>query len=154
MRYLDFSSNFITTFPGAMMRRLNFLTRLIFRKNSIQKLQRDAFEGLSNLELIDFHDNRIQDIDNRAFKDLRSLKSLDLSLNVISTVGSSLEPLTNLMKLNLSDNYITSLPRNAFHSLRDHSHTMTAKLLDFYTPSLSLSHSRNLFILWSAFGVP
>ena len=32
MRYLDFSSNFITKFPGAMMRRLNFLTRLIFQK--------------------------------------------------------------------------------------------------------------------------
>jgi len=34
-----------------------------------------------------------------------------------STVGDTLEPLANLMKLNLSDNYITSLPRNAFHSL-------------------------------------
>jgi Leucine-rich repeat (LRR) protein len=117
MRYLDFSSNFITTFPGAMLRRLKFLTRLIFRRNSIQKLQRDGFQGLSNLELVDLHDNRIQDIDNRAFKDLQSLKSLDLSLNVISTVGSSLEPLTNLMKLNLSDNYITALPFTAFRSL-------------------------------------
>ena len=37
--------------------------------------------------------------------------------NVISTVGSSLEPLTNLMKLNLSDNYITTLPFTAFRSL-------------------------------------
>ena len=40
-----------------------------------------------------------------------------MSLNIIGTVGDTLEPLINLMKLNLSDNYITSLPRNAFHAL-------------------------------------
>ena len=81
-----------------MIKRLRQLTRLVIRRNSIQNLNRDAFEGLNNLELVDLHDNRIQDIDNRAFRDLRSLKSLDMSLNVISTVGSSLEPLKNLMK--------------------------------------------------------
>ena len=117
IRFLDLSANFITNFPSGMIKRLNYLTRLLFRRNSIQSLDRESFEGLTNLELIDLHDNRIQDIDNRAFKDLKSLKSLDLSLNVISTVGSSLEPLTNLMKLNLSDNYITTLPFTAFRSL-------------------------------------
>ena len=60
---------------------------------------------------------RIQEIEEEAFKDLTDLKGLDLSLNIISTVGDTLEPLTNLMKLNLSDNYITSLPRKAFHAL-------------------------------------
>ena len=68
-------------------------------------------------EVLDLHDNRIQEIEEEAFKDLIDLKGLDLSLNIISSVGDTLEPLTNLMKLNLSDNYITSLPRNAFHAL-------------------------------------
>ena len=117
IRFLDLSANFITNFPSAMITKLNFLTRLIFRRNSIQSLNKEAFEGLTNLELVDLHDNRIQDIDNSAFEDLKSLKSLDLSLNVISTVGSSLEPMKNLMKLNLSDNYITTLPFTAFRSL-------------------------------------
>jgi Leucine-rich repeat (LRR) protein len=64
------------------------------------------------------HDNRIEDIEADAFSDLKSLKTLDLSLNIIGSVGDNLDSLTNVMKLNLSDNYITSLPRNAFHSLR------------------------------------
>ena len=51
-------------------------------------------------------------------QDLRNLKSLDLSLNIIRSVGDNLDSLPGIMKLNLSDNYITSLPRNAFHSLR------------------------------------
>ena len=36
-----------------------------------------------------------------SLQDLIGLKSLDLSLNVISTVGSSLDPAISLMKLNL-----------------------------------------------------
>ena len=123
-------------------------------QNAVRRLGRSAFSGLGELEVIEMHDNRIDFIEDDAFRDLRSLKSLDLSLNIIRSVGDNLDSLPGIMKLNLSDNYITSLPRNAFHCLRDHSHTMTAKFLDFYTPSLSLSHSRNLFILWSAFGVP
>ena len=88
------------------MSRLTQLEKLIFQRNSLQSLNKESFRGLSNLEVIDFHDNRIRDIEENAFEDLTSLKGLDLSLNIISTVGDTLEPLTGLMKLNLSDNYL------------------------------------------------
>ena len=50
-------------------------------------------------------------------QDLRNLKSLDLSLNIIRSVGDNLDSLPGIMKLNLSDNYITTLPFTAFRSL-------------------------------------
>ena len=90
------------------MTRLSQLEKLIFRRNSLQAIHKESFRGLANLEVIDFHDNRIRDIEEDAFEDLACLKGLDLSLNIISTVGDTLEPLTSLMKLNLSDNYLVN----------------------------------------------
>ena len=106
VRHLDVSNNYIQEFPDKLVSRLSQLEKLIFQRNSLQSLSKESFRGLSNLEVIDFHDNRIRDIEEDAFEDLTSLKGLDLSLNIISTVGDTLEPLTSLMKLNLSDNYL------------------------------------------------
>ena len=75
----------------------------------MRRLGRGAFRGLGELEVISLHDNRIDFIEDDAFADLRGLKSLDLSLNIIRSVGDNLDSLPGIMKLNLSDNYITSL---------------------------------------------
>ena len=41
---MDLSSNFIADFPAAMVKKLKSLDRLLFRRNSIQSLEKDSFQ--------------------------------------------------------------------------------------------------------------
>ena len=91
------------------------MTPMDYLQNAVRRLGRSAFRGLGELEVISLHDNRIDFIEDDAFADLRGLKSLDLSLNIIRSVGDNLDSLPGIMKLNLSDNYITSLGRTTFN---------------------------------------
>ena len=68
IRFLDFTSNFIMGFPEKLITGLPHLEKLLFRRNSLQKLSHRSFRELFKLEVLDLHDNRIQDIEERAFK--------------------------------------------------------------------------------------
>ena len=97
--------------------RLTRLQKLHINQNAVRRLGRSAFRGLGELEVVDLHDNRIDFIEDDAFADLRGLKSLDLSLNIIRSVGDNLDSLPGIMKLNLSDNYITSLGPHSIENI-------------------------------------
>lgn len=119
LRHLDMTGNFVQDLPSELLGRLVRLERLLFGRNSLMGLARHSFGGsvLPNLKVINLHDNRIQSIQEGAFEGLPALRWLDLSLNIVDSVGDTLDPLASLVRLNLSDNYIRVLPRNAFRTL-------------------------------------
>ena len=58
VKYFDLTSNFIQGFPEALVTGLPHLKKLLFRRNSLQKLSHRSFQGLFKLEVLDLHDNR------------------------------------------------------------------------------------------------
>jgi hypothetical protein len=54
LKLLDLSSNFIADFPSAMVKKLKSLDRLLFRKNSIQSLEKDSFQVAQSQKVYSF----------------------------------------------------------------------------------------------------
>ncbi|CAG7832374.1 unnamed protein product [Allacma fusca] len=87
---------------------------IVLAKNSIYNLQKDEFKNLKlhNLKQIFLQENIIAKIDKDAFQGLRNLDTLDLSNNRLENIDPSVfEPLINLQDLRLTGN---SLQFSAF----------------------------------------
>lgn len=85
--------------------------------NEIRRLEANAFSGSRNLQAIFLKFNQIQWIHETAFNGLYYLFQLDLSSNKLASLTSFLDPLINLIRLDISSNLIERLPPNIFRSL-------------------------------------
>jgi Leucine-rich repeat (LRR) protein len=87
------------------------LRKLVLAHNRLTELIDFVFDFADNLELIDLSHNQIQTIGANVFVQLMQLKSIDLSHNYIKIKSSSIFP-THLMILNLDFNKITKFSVN------------------------------------------
>jgi Leucine-rich repeat (LRR) protein len=92
----------------------NTLTTLVFETCSIQKIDSDTFEDLTNLETIGIINNdKLQKIPKGLFKNTPKLKTLMLSSNGIQDLTwDEFEGLANLEELNIRENRISSFDAN------------------------------------------
>uniref|UniRef100_A0A1A8P8H6 Trophoblast glycoprotein b n=1 Tax=Nothobranchius rachovii TaxID=451742 RepID=A0A1A8P8H6_9TELE len=104
--------------------RLDLLTDLYLSGNKMEHVDAVAFKNLPNLTKLDLSDNRIQSFSNSSFPGDNKLQFLNLSgsLNnhnltdeVLSLFHSA--KLLNLTTLDLSNNYLVTLPDGVFSSL-------------------------------------
>ena len=86
--------------------------------SSIESIDPNTFEDLSELKYLNLAGNKIKSIPHGAFNDLTSLEELDLSNNQIEYLDeSTFNNLGSLTKLSLGGNNIRQLPPRIFESL-------------------------------------
>ncbi|XP_041351781.1 toll-like receptor Tollo [Gigantopelta aegis] len=137
---LDMSNNLLTALPvGSFTHNLG-LRRLNVSRNSITVLQSGSITGPSRLESLDLSHNSLSVIQDGALAELRHLKRLYLGFNSLSSLPFSIfdqlaslkilhvmnnsivdvpsfSHLQSLLALNLKNNQIQRLQRDAFSSL-------------------------------------
>lgn len=83
-------------------------------------LNKNAFDGLSELKILNVSHNKISTIESEVFLELESLQRLDLGQNQISSIeAEAFSGLHELEELNLGYNNLEKLPPYAFESLID-----------------------------------
>uniref|UniRef100_A0A8D3CLM8 Leucine-rich repeat-containing G-protein coupled receptor 4 n=1 Tax=Scophthalmus maximus TaxID=52904 RepID=A0A8D3CLM8_SCOMX len=80
----------------------DLLLKISFQHNHIQQIERDTFQGLSSLRLLDLSRNEIRVIHPDAFLTLTALTNLDLSMNSLTVIPTT--GLSALSQLKLSGN--------------------------------------------------
>ena len=84
---------------------------LYLDKNDIEKIEKDAFNGLEKLEELDLSGNKITEIEKDAFNGLKNLEMLDLLGNKLTSLPERIfKSLVNLEWVYLKGNNLTSLP--------------------------------------------
>lgn len=110
VKALDLSNARIFALRNSVFRHMPDLEEISLSANSINQIERDAFNGLDNLRMLILSHNLLDKIDSGTFKNVQSLETLDLSNNNIRILGSeSFQGLPNLAHLFLSENSLQSL---------------------------------------------
>lgn len=94
------------------------VTQLGLARNVVRELPSDAFQDFRQLQSLDLSGNLLLSIESSTFSGLEeTLTVLNLRGNRISTFPSTPLALSNLQKLDLSNNQVTEVPRFSFTSL-------------------------------------
>ncbi|XP_019646858.1 PREDICTED: insulin-like growth factor-binding protein complex acid labile subunit [Branchiostoma belcheri] len=113
---LDLSFNLFTTARNVVAPSVKSID---LSRNALTVLQRNDFQGLTNLVSLSVVGNSMKTIEPRTFQALGKLEELDLSLNGIATVTSRMfEGLENVTNLDLSLNDVTEIEPYGFYGLR------------------------------------
>ena len=94
------------------------MSTAVIRQSGIKYLQKNCFENMIQLKVLDLHNNEIYAIHSFTFRGLQSIMNLDLSnfkiitLHVVSFFG-----MFNLINLDLSTNRISTITASAYHGL-------------------------------------
>lgn len=107
--FLDLSNNNLETLPPQTRRLVNLVT-LILNNNPLGHFQLRQLPSLVNLETLQMR-NTQRTLSNfpGSLENLTSLAEVDLSQNSLPKVPDALYQLSNLKRLNLSENEITEL---------------------------------------------
>jgi Leucine-rich repeat (LRR) protein len=110
LKGLHFQGYNVTYLKKDFLKIPNTLTTLVFETCSIQEIDSDTFEDLTNLETIGIINNdKLQKIPKGLFKNTPKLKTLTLSSNGIQDLTwDEFEGLANLEELNIRENRISS----------------------------------------------
>ncbi|CAH1114704.1 unnamed protein product [Psylliodes chrysocephalus] len=100
------------------------LEELNINFGNLQTIKSNAFQHVHGLKYLDLSENSIGTIENNAFVDIdHSLTRLKLSHGLSSSFSmlptDAIKVLTNLEKLDLSNNKIKTMPETSFHFLRE-----------------------------------
>ncbi|XP_011498192.1 PREDICTED: chaoptin-like [Ceratosolen solmsi marchali] len=139
LQHLSIESSKIYKIPLNSFSRNKNLVKILLRKNELKSLPPFIFFGLDSLKEINLDDNYFQEIPYNVFINASSIESLSLARNIIFLVDiSRLHGLINLQELDLRENkiklltgfseaklikltfidlsynYLTSLPENFF----------------------------------------
>ena len=124
LKYLNLNMNFIESLSSNTLKYLQNCMYLLMNNNKLSKLQNYTFGYMKSLIEIDLSVNLIQTIDVESFNIHKYsylgpglIEKLDLSSNFIKSLPSSLfQYLTNLRYLLLNKNMIKILDKNIFNS--------------------------------------
>lgn len=118
---LDLTNNSITQVPCSAFPMLNSLLRINLKNNSLESLSSDSFCNLLTLRFLDLSGNKFPNLDAVApsLQRLSSLQYLDLSDNRITAINSSnaMGSLPTLFDLNLAHNLVDHISPYAFNGL-------------------------------------
>ena len=124
LNHLDLSNNNISHVTCPSFPMMNSLISINLDHNRIKKLQPDSFCNLLTLNSLSLSSNLISNIESDvapAIAKLSSLQKLDLSYNSIifnnSNASSLFGTMFTLFYLNLSSNFIDSIPGHTFNGL-------------------------------------
>ncbi|MGH0116672.1 UNVERIFIED_CONTAM: hypothetical protein FKN15_021220 [Acipenser sinensis] len=108
--------NKITDLPKGVFDGLYALQLLLLNANKIHCVRADAFQDLQNLSLLSLYDNKIQTLAKGTFAALRAVQTLRLNNNEIAALEATgiFKTLSQLKKINLSNNKITEIEDGAF----------------------------------------
>ena len=87
LEFLDFSSNFMTRFPGNISKYFPALVEMNIGKNNISQVTNKDFYGSGKLEKLNLHGNHIKKIPANTFSNLKNLNDLNLQHNRISEIS-------------------------------------------------------------------
>lgn len=94
------------------------VTELAAANIGLVAVNRNAFEGLGQLKIVNLSRNEISEIESESFDKLLKLQVLDLSNNLIGSFeNNTFELLSDLEVLILGHNRLTQLPENVFDPL-------------------------------------
>ncbi|KAL4226043.1 otolith morphogenesis [Mactra antiquata] len=118
---LSVSNNKINTIESKAWEHAQNVVTLNLSFNSLMKIQTDSFHKMTSLQKLLLANNQIGIIQEQAFNHLESLKELDLHNNrvfaTIEDVQGAFMGLSNLDKLNLINNFIKTITKEAFIGL-------------------------------------
>ncbi|KAI1236060.1 Immunoglobulin superfamily member 10, partial [Lamprotornis superbus] len=123
LELLMLHSNEISTIPGKVFSDLHSLQVLKMSYNKVRMLQQDVFYGLSSLVRLHMDHNHIEFVNPNVFYGLTSLRLVHLDGNFLQQLHpdtfvtlrySQIFRISFLKHISLSDNVLTSLPREMF----------------------------------------
>ncbi|XP_022916008.2 chondroadherin-like [Onthophagus taurus] len=139
LRKLDLSNNSIQIIIPGTFKGIKNVVIFNLKRNKIRRIEKNSFSELENLVHLDLSDNLIIDIYPGAFNNLNKLRLLELENNKLKILQdgfqfpSNIEELylgnnvlnklqnkfkiNNLLKLYLSNNDISVIPKNYFSSV-------------------------------------
>ncbi|KAI8479133.1 hypothetical protein Bbelb_431340 [Branchiostoma belcheri] len=117
---LILAENGIKRIPRAPFLPMINLRFLDLSRNGVERIDAEAFRGISRLLSLTMDDNLLKSVPSEAFHHLPSLRILSLRNNSIKVVrNEDLVPLMKLTELHLDSNQIRSLGRKVFNELED-----------------------------------
>lgn len=112
LTHLRLDHNNLTTIDQFAFKNLHRLKSLNMSFNNILELNTSLFEDLHSLNFLSLGNNTLKKLPEGIFSSLLNLNTLDLSKNFLmnfSEIAQSVSHLTNLSKLDLCSNNLTSL---------------------------------------------
>lgn len=124
LKYLDLSSNYCDNVSDKFFTGMPELETLKLGRNFIGDNLKDDVDGkifrpLNKLKFLDLHRNSINSLPKKCFRGLSSLESLDISDNGLEMLEVDISHMKNLAFLDLSDNYIITLPKDVRSNLSE-----------------------------------
>lgn len=107
LKTLDLGENFMTNLSHfESLPNLKYLYGLRLTENQIEHLEKNNFVHLKNLQILNLSKNRIKTIDREAFESNFLLQAIRLDGNFMKDIDYMFENLTNMVFLNISDNFL------------------------------------------------
>ena len=123
---VDFSHNVLGNLPFAYLKNVAFLKleKLVVIGNRLKALGEYELSGLPSLRYLSLRSNLIENVDEKSFLNLNNLKFLDISVNFLQTIPDNLfeSQQSSLETLLMSHNYLETVPRRAFRHLASLKH--------------------------------
>lgn len=141
LRRLYFSHNNISTLNNHAFGDLEVLEILDLSYNNLSQIRRRAFQGLNNLQKLDMSHNQIEQLQPDQFSNLRILRVLSLAHNKLRSLPREIFLNTRVEFLDLSHNYLTLWPVNAFSDIGFtlRSVQITSNQIEYLEPNMFLN---------------
>lgn len=120
IQVLILDHNNLSVLPNGVFKKLGLVNvqKLSLRNCSIERVEKNAFQGLAIVIEIDLSANKIQKLDPQTFRDVEKLRLLHLNDNLQEKLEDGVfHNLTYLQTVNLEDNRIAHIGQKAFHIL-------------------------------------
>lgn len=114
---LDMTRNSIQVLSSTSLSSYPNLVDLKIKENIIRTISSGAFRNLNALQTLDLSSNNLTILDQNVFRDAAKLVHLDLSSNQLSAIDKAFNGLTELSRLDLRQNLLTSITPLTFRGL-------------------------------------
>lgn len=120
LKHIDLSEHNIERIDRSAFEGLTDLETLSLKNNKISTIADFLFESLENLVRLDLSNNRLYEVNDSTFKGLANLQRLELNNNNLETIYPySFAPLQSLKRLRLSYNKLKEIHPNRFGELSE-----------------------------------